>query len=290
MKKQILITGGNGFLGHNLVKMLISEFNVCVLESSNCNFTRLSDIKENFIKYRYRIDDLNSIFQKKTIHYILHTATDYGNDKDNSFVATTNLIMPLELLEAALKYKVECFINTDTVLNRLVSEYALSKSQFKEWLIMKRNEIKVINIQLEHFYGPDAGDNNFISFLIKRLLNNEPEIQLTLGEQERNFVYYEDVVDAFKLIISQIDKLPCYSNFHVCSDETISVKNLVELIKKLTNSNSKLKFGALPYRKNELMKSIIDNSKLIELGWRPKNNLKSGLEKVIEFEKNKFKI
>ena len=81
---------------------------------------------------------------------------------------------------------------------------------------MRRHEIKTINMQLEHFYGPGAGDANFISAMINRLIHNDPRIDLTLGEQKRDFIYIDDVVDAYLEVLKAEYKIQdAYSTFQV---------------------------------------------------------------------------
>jgi CDP-paratose synthetase len=285
MKKTLLITGGNGFLGSNLVKSLIKDYNIIILENKNSNFSNLQTQLGQITSYRYEIDSFNKIFTDNKINFVLHTAADYGRSEEYSFVPDTNLIMPLKLLESSIQNKVECFINTDTVLDRFVSDYALSKNHFREWLIIKQNNIKAVNIKLEHFYGPGAGKNNFITMMMNRLLSNEKEIELTFGEQIRDFVYYKDVVEAYLIILNNISVLPHYSEFQVASGQLIKLKDLVELMKNLTGSTSELIFGAVPYRQNELMKSESDNTKLLQLGWQPKFTINEGLKEVVVNEK-----
>jgi len=173
-------------------------------------------------------------------------------------------------------------VNTDTVLDRFVSTYALTKRQFQEWLYLRKKEIKVINMQLEHFYGPGASSTNFLTFMINKLKNNEPQIDFTLGEQQRDFIYIEDVVNAYLTVIEKENLIAeHYSSYQACTNQLISIKDLMNLMKSLTNSNSMLNFGAIPYRENELMLSETDNSDLIKLGWKPQYSIKEGLLKTI---------
>lgn len=279
--KTILITGINGYLGSHLAKALSTEYYIIGLEYSLENLFRIADCNYKVYSANDGISDI--VFTEQTIDIVLHTATFYGkNNEDYIQMFDTNLYSPFNLLDKAIKYNCQLFVNTDTVLDRFVSTYALTKRQFQEWLYLRENEIKVINMQLEHFYGPGASPTNFLTFMIKKLKNDEPQIDLTLGEQQRDFIYIDDVVTAYLTVIAkQVQLTESYSSFQVCTNQLISIKELMNLLKKLTNSKSKLNFGAMPYRENELMHSETNNAELLNIGWKPQYNIKEGLQKTI---------
>ena len=271
----ILITGINGYLGSHLVKAFSDDYKIIGIEYSLENLFRL----EGYNFKIYSSLEVEDIFIENVIDIIIHTATSYGkNNEDLINMFNTNIFSPFRLLNHAIKHKCQLFINTDTVLDRFVSPYALTKRQFQEWLYLRRNEIKIINMQLEHFYGPGASNLNFVSGMIARLRNNEP-IDLTKGEQMRNFIYIDDVVNAYLTIIGEKDRITNdYSTFQVCTNQLISIKELMIFIKGLTTSASILNFGALYYRENELMRSEINNFNLLSLGWKPLYSIEEGLK------------
>jgi nucleoside-diphosphate-sugar epimerase len=279
--KTILITGINGFLGSHLAKQLSNQFRITGIEYQIDNLFRLNG-------YDFKVVDsslhaIENLFDEETIDYIIHTATFYGrNNEDIEQIANTNLLMPFHLLDLAIKKHVKVFINTDTVLNRFVSVYALTKTQFKEWLYFRRSEIKTINMQLEHFYGPGCNTSNFITVMIERLKNNEPVIDLTKGEQQRDFVYYEDIISAFEIVINKNETITTGSTFQIGSGETISIKELMLFLKEQTGSNSRLNFGVIPYRENELMVSNINIEPLKNLGWKFGYTIREGLLNTIK--------
>lgn len=276
--KTILITGINGFLGSQLAKALSVEHNIIGLEYSLENLFRNNNC--NFKIYSAKDGIPETIFLEQNIDIILHTATFYGkNNEDYMQMFNANLFSPLDLLNKAIHHGCQLFINTDTVLDRYTNTYALTKRQFQEWLYLRKNDIKIINVQLEHFYGQGASPTNFISSMINKLKNNELQIDLTLGEQQRDFIYIEDVINAYITVIEKRDEIvDSYSSFQVCTNQLISIKDLMNTLKNLTKSNSILNFGAVPYRENELMSSKTDNSALICLGWRPQYTLLQGLK------------
>jgi nucleoside-diphosphate-sugar epimerase len=279
--KTVLITGINGFLGSHLAKRLANRFHVTGIEYQVNNLFRLSGC--DFKVIDSSLNAIKNLFNKEPIDYIIHTATFYGrNDENIEQIANTNLFMPFRLLDLAVKQHIKVFINTDTVLDRSVSAYALTKAQFKEWLYFRCNEIKTINMQLEHFYGYGCNTSNFVTAMIECLKNNEPVIDLTWGEQQRDFVYYEDVISAFEILIDKNDTVTTSSTFRVGSGETISIKELMLFLKKYTGANSRLNFGAIPYRENEPMFSETNIEPLKSLGWKPEYTIREGLLKTIK--------
>ena len=116
-----------------------------------------------------------------------------------------NFLFPLKLLELGKKYHVTCFINTDTILDKRIDNYSLSKKQFKEWLFVYRKNFGCVNVALEHFYGPGDNPARFVTYIVHSLLKNVERIDLTKGEQKRDFIYIDDVVDAFIKIVNSSD-------------------------------------------------------------------------------------
>ncbi|MDA3882768.1 MAG: NAD-dependent epimerase/dehydratase [Bacteroidales bacterium] len=276
----ILITGINGYLGSNIAKSLTANHNIIGLEYSLENLYRLQGC--DFKVYSVENGVPDELFAENTIDTIIHTATFYGRQNEAvKTIANANLFIPFNLLDKAIKNDCKTFINTDTVLDRFVSTYALTKRHFQEWLYLRRNEIKMINMQLEHFYGPGAPETNFITAMIKRLKQNEPVIDLTAGEQQRDFIYIDDVVSAYQTVLNKQPLPKSYSEFQVSTKQLISINELLKTLKELTGSKSKLNFGAIPYRENELMRSETDNSDLIKLGWKPQFTIQKGLQNTI---------
>lgn len=278
--KTLLITGINGFLGSSLVKEFVADFNIIGLEHSNRNLHRL----KNYDLEVYSMEQgfPGKVFFEHKIDAVIHTATLYGKGGESiEDIAESNLFIPFKLLIMAITEKCGLFINTDTILDRYVNPYALSKRQFQEWLYILKGDIKIVNMKLEHFYGPGAGSKNFVTAMFERMVRNEPSIDLTMGEQSRDFVYIDDVVSAFKLILSKADTLKDeYNEYQVATMSNITIRELLKKIKDLTGSTTNLNFGALQYREDELMKSKSDNSHLACLGWAPKVTLDEGLRNL----------
>ena len=287
---KILLTGGTGFLGSNILRRLLGlGHELFCIKRETSSLERVKIFKHKIKWFNVETSDFDEIISSYKIEGIIHCATDYGRKQFNPIqTIETNLILPLKLLHAAANNNVLVFINTDTVLDKRVDTYSLSKRQFSEWLETYSNDILTINVALEHFYGPFDNDSKFVSYVIRKMLGNEDSIDFTLGLQKRNFIYIEDVVDAFIVLLNNINKLDnSFHNFEAGTESTITIKDFVCLVKKLCNNNTTdLNFGAINYRENEVMNTNTNIDKLKSLGWFPRFSLEDGLKKTIDLEKN----
>lgn len=288
-KLKILLTGGTGYLGSNILKEMLRKESceVIVLKRSFSNTFRINSYKEKIRTYDVDKIDYKKIFECGKIDVILHCATDYGRKNfDPIQIIEANLLLPLRLLELGREYGVKCFINTDTILDKRINNYSLSKKQFKDWLMNYQKDLICVNVALEHFYGPGDDKTKFVSHTLSDLINEVDNIDFTLGEQKRDFVFIDDAVSAFMLILENVNNFNNkFYNFEIGSSETRSIRKVVELMKNmLGNKKTILKFGALPYRDNEVMECVANISEIIKLGWSSKYSLEEGLKKTIDFE------
>lgn len=290
---KILLTGGTGFLGSNLLRrLLLLGHELFCIKRETSSLERVNFFKHKIKWFNLETSDFDEIISTYKIEGIIHCATDYGRKQFNPIqTIETNLILPLKLLHAAANNNVLIFINTDTVLDKRVDTYSLSKRQFSEWLEKYSKDILTINVALEHFYGPFDNDSKFVTYVIRKMLGNEDSIDFTLGLQKRNFVYIEDVIDAFIVLLNNINKLDnSFHNFEVGTEDSVTIKEFVGLVKKLCNNNTTdLNFGAINYRENEVMNTNTNTEKLKSLGWFPRFSLEDGLKNTIDLEK-KLKI
>lgn len=287
MSKSILLTGGTGYLGSNLLKSLLSnDYQITILKRSTSSLERVAEYASQVRLVAIDIENIELIFEENTFDGIIHTAASYGRKGEGiDTILEANLIFPLKLLNLAIKNRVGFFINTDTSLPATLNAYSLSKAQFKGWLNLLSSQIKVINVVPEYFYGPNDDDNKFITSVVRKLLRHEQFIDFTEGTQERDFIYIDDVVSAYICILNNIHAFHAYIDIPVGSSTTISLRRLVEDIKKLTgNSTTELNFGSIPMRKGEIFKSQADIAILRSLGWNPSLDLQEGIKEIIKLE------
>mgnify|MGYP003418915654 FL=1 len=288
----ILLTGSTGFLGSYLLKSFVkSGYEVIALKRSTSNTYRINDYLKKVTLYNIDKVNLEDIFKKHKINIVINTVTNYGRiDNKISSILDTNLIFGLKLLEGSVNSNAKAFINTDTLLERNINAYALSKAQLVDWIkFLSNKNTKMVNIKIEHMYGALDDENKFIYWLINKLKQNVEKIDLTSGVQKRDFIYIDDIVSAYEIIIQNINTFSNYEEFELGSGNSIEVKNFVEKIyQEISNKqtlSTKLNFGAVSYRDNENMNIQANIEKLTNLAWKPKVSIKDGIKKILEKEK-----
>jgi nucleoside-diphosphate-sugar epimerase len=297
-KKTLLLTGATGFLGSHLLKEMVKEnYRVVILKRSTSDLGRIAKRMENVWQYDIDVVPLENVFEDQKIDIIVHAACNYGRSEQSiSDVVETNIMLGVRLLELAISNGVNMFLNVDTFFNTAecdlgyMNNYALSKRQFIEWLIIKSEIIKVANMKLQHVYGPMDGKEKFIPWIVNCLSKNVIRIPLTIGTQLRDFIYIDDVVSAFMLIIEKEKTLSRYNEFDVGTGVLSSVKEFVTTLYesyKAYNPNvvTELGFGDVPLRRGEMMSVSVDNRNLKMMGWKPAYSIKQGCMKVVsEFD------
>lgn len=281
-RPSVLLTGATGFLGSHLLKVFIENgCQVAILKRSFSDTRRIGEYLDKIQSFDIDILPIETAFEKcGRFDCVIHTATNYGRRGETAVeVFETNLSFPLRLLETAT------FFNTATILYAYLNYYALSKRQFEDWgrIFADQGKIQFVNIKLEHMYGPGDDPSKFTTWIVQSCLKNISKIELTPGEQKRDFIYIDDVVEAYKLLLEKGSQLgDGFQEYDLGSGSAVSIREFVETVERLTGTDTELIFGAKPYRENEIMHSEADISKLLNLGWKPRYDLVAGLKKMIE--------
>jgi nucleoside-diphosphate-sugar epimerase len=288
MNQKVLLTGVTGFLGSRLAISLIGNgCEVIALKRKYSSLDRIESILSKIHLFDIEDIDYSMIFKlHDKIDIVIHTATCYGRNNETPMeIFETNTGFPLKLLDAANIANVAKFINTDTKLDKYLNLYSLSKNHLLEWgrfYSMKR-KIEFINMRLEHFYGPNDDDSKFTSYVINNCLLNSSSLELTMGQQKRDFIFIDDVVSAYLTVINRRNQIGdnWFSEFEVGSGKPITIRKFVEMVYRMTGSKIVLEFGAIPYRVDEVMYSRANIKALTDLGWKCKFNLTQGLKLTI---------
>jgi len=270
--------------------LLANGHSIVALKRKTSSLQRLKSILPKITLIEAEGLDFSAAFKDYgKIDVVIHTAASYGRSGESiSQIVDANLNFPLRLMDAAVAADVRLFLNTDTALEKHLNAYSLSKRQFAEWgqHLSRQHITRFINLKLEHFYGEGDDDTKFTTHVINSCLMNVPELKLTLGEQKRDFIYINDVVSVYQLLLEKQELLSdWFVEFDVGSGEAVSIRKFVESVHKLTASKTHLNFGAQPYREGEKMFSQADTQSLQKLGWHCGHSLEQGLRLAIERHK-----
>jgi nucleoside-diphosphate-sugar epimerase len=288
MNETVLLTGGTGFLGSYLAhELLQNNYRVIVLKRNASNTWRIDDILGKIVCYDIDKTGLEAVFSDQPIDVVIHTACCYGrNNEKTSTIVDTNVVFGLKLFEAADKFNADTFFNTDTLLQKHLNAYSLSKKHLVEWLKQLSGKVRLINMKLEHMYGPADDVAKFVPWVIAQLKQNKDKIELTEGKQKRDFIFITDVVSAYLAVLKWRNKLAAFTEFDVGTGQLITLRRfVVELAEQYKNqnpeNNTMLDFGSVPYRENELMEITLDINPLKDIGWEPKFSFVEGINNLI---------
>lgn len=285
---RILLTGPGGFLGSALARHWAGRgHTLSFLARPTSRLERLKGLVPAAAVLRARTpEEVVAAVQDAAPEAVVHTACSYGRTGESPLeVMDANLVLGVAVLQALLNGTREAapatFLNTGTVLTPEISLYALSKTQFSTWgaalATQAPDRLRFIDIRLQQMYGPGDDRTKFTTHVIEACRRNEPRLALTAGEQRRDFIHVDDVVNAYDRILEHRDEFAASDAIDVGSGDAITLRGFVELVQRITGANTELDFGAVPYRSNEAMLCVADTTRLRALGWRPEISLAAGL-------------
>lgn len=291
---RILLTGPSGFLGSALAYHWAGRgHELSLLARPSSRLDRLADLPASVRVVRASTpDEITAVVRETMPNAIVHTACLYGRKGESALdIMDGNMRLGIALLQGILdrdSLKDEpstLFMNTGTVLEPGVSLYALSKTQFSAWgaalAASTQKRLKFIDIRLQQMYGPGDDGSKFITYVIEACRQNVPRLALTKGEQLRDFIHIDDVVQAYDRILEKRDQFATSDAIDVGSGDAISMRSFVEMAKQLAGADTVLDFGAVQYRANEAMLCVADTTRLRSLGWNLTVPLANGLRQLI---------
>ncbi|MCP4649280.1 MAG: NAD(P)-dependent oxidoreductase [PVC group bacterium] len=291
-KSKILLTGATGFLGSHLLSGLIdNDYEVIILKRSFDPVWKIKDLQTRIKSYDLDKSDLEDVFKENKIDIIIHLATDYGKDSKSKVnrVISTNIEFPARLMELAVNYEIKFFVNTHTASPSTYLFYSATKNAFLEiaGFYAANHNLSFVNMVIEYMYGERDDDIKFIPAIINKIFKGE-EIKASGGEQERDFIYVGDVVNAYLLLLKKTDNIKDdFTEFNIGTGDVMSFRTFIEKIEKSIEKKAIVSWGAVPYRKNELFYSKADISHINQvLGWSPEVSLEQGLLNTVGWYRN----
>ena len=307
-----MVTGCCGFIGSNVSQFLINN-NYKVLGLDNLLTGSISNIKhlinnKNFDFYEY--DICNPIAIDFKIDKIMHFASpaspsdylkypiktlqigSYGTENMLKYALEKNASILLsstsEVYGDPLEHpqSEEYYGNVNPIGERSVYDEAKRYLEAITIAYKKKYRLDVKIARLFNTYGPNmrVNDGRAIPNFINQALNNSEISIYGTGSQTRSFCYIDDTVTGlYKLLNSNYNK-----PVNIGNPNEYTILELAKIVCKMTNSTSKLSFYNLPEDDPKVRQPNIDLAKDL-LGWEPKIELKTGLERTIKYFK-KVKI
>ena len=316
--KKVIVTGGAGFIGSNLVKYLLKKkyfvINIDKL-SYSANPYNLKNLYKNK-NYTFFKVDLNN---KKKIVKILkkykpegifnlaaETHVDRSIDKPKNFIFS-NILGTYNLLEAILSYKKKIkliHVSTDEVYGDLIkgrsdekfpynpsSPYSSSKASADHLIkaYVRTYKIQAIVTNCCNNYGPNQFPEKLIPKLIFNMINNRALPIYAKGKNSREWMHVQDHCDALLLVYLKGKVGESYNIGSSMNLKNIDIaKKLIKIAKDRTlKINKKVKIKFVKDRPGHDFRYALNNKKILnELGWKSKIPFHSGLSKTLDWYLN----
>ena len=314
---KILITGGCGFIGVNLVKYLLKrrDYEIVVMDNFSVGKREylneaiqdlpnknLVEVVEGDIRDRKACETFT-----KGVDVIIHLAAQAGvipSIEDPFYDCEMNVIGTLNLLYSAVKNEVDKFIfassnaplgeqeppvNEDKV-PRPLSPYGASKLACEGYCSAFYGSygLKTIVFRFSNVYGPYCLHKSSVvaKFIKDGILKGELTIYGD-GKQTRDFIHVDDICQAMYLVLNYEGEDEIWGRpFHLGTGKETTILELAELIKSLFDKEIKIKFA--PPRKGEIIRNYSDISRVKKmLGFKPRVSLEEGVKQVYEWFKSK---
>ncbi len=308
---RIVVTGGAGFIGSNIVDTLLDEgHTVTVVDNlSTGRFDNLMGVKDaakekrfSFLHTDIRDDAMIAAFKGKEQEVVIHLAAQPDvrvSVKQPVMDAEVNVLGTINVLQMAAENGVKRFINTssggcvygepdsipvaETAPRHPDSPYGVSKNVAEEYIrYYERNYgIDCCTLALANVYGPRQnafGEAGVVAIFIGKILGDEELVIFGDGEQTRDFVYVDDVVDAYRAALSRGDG----EFLNIGTGLQTSVNELFKGIAEIMDYEVGPDYA--PPREGELDHIALDASKAEgALGWKPRTSLQEGLKRTVEW-------
>lgn len=328
---KIIITGVAGFIGSQLCYELLKDgYNIVGIDNLLCGYMENMNLfikHNNFKFYNISVNDPNidNLIEKNDIVIHLASISSLASNQENpSFSYQNNVTQMLYLLEVCRNIGVKHFIfsstsavyenNTkfpltenDQIKPNLI--YSLEKKHCEE-LIESFNQVYGLQYSILRFfnvYGPNQDSQRLhpalVPYLLKCIINKETPILHSDGYQQRDYVFIDDIISLFKILISN---QPLNDLINLSSGSVISVQEIVNILNSFNEFNdyqlkpiyrnpellweksTKLWQGEFTFSKYRMKQevekyTIGDNSKAYKLlGWKPKIDMVNGLKKCFD--------
>jgi UDP-glucose 4-epimerase len=314
---RVLVTGGAGFIGSHLVARLANDgYQVTVVDNESTG--RRSNVLPGARYFKgdmTRLDDLEAVFAEG-LDVVLHVVGQVSlirSYADPAFDLRTNVLGTINVLRLCLKYRIPrlLYASSMTVYGHTtslptaedspccpVSYYGITKYAAERYVHATAERVdldfdfRVTSFRMYNVYGPrQALDNPYqgvLGIFFGNLLRGEPITIFGDGEQSRDFVYIDDVVDAW---IAAIDCRDSYGQvYNLGSGRRISINTVADHALAAFERNRRThRVEYSPARSGEQRHVEADTARArAALNWAPRTPFASGLAKTVVWAKKTF--
>ena len=310
---RVLITGGTGFVGSHLCDQLLKDGHNITLLARNEN--KKHNVIHNLDKIQLEYVDvtnfkqLENSIEKNNPEVIFHLAGETSHKKsfDNPvYDVDVNTKSTLCILETLRKINSKCKfilgstfivvgrsaklpVTEETICNptTIYGTNRLSSEHFSK-IYHDVYGLDTIVFRITNSFGPreqyETPTKNALNFLINKAFKGEEVTIYNKGQFFRDVIYISDVISALKILMH---KGKSGNLYWISSYKKTWFYEIGDWLNELTNA--KIKYTDPPeYTKSvDVGNFLVDNSKLSSLDWKPKVTVKDGIEKTIQFFKNK---
>ncbi|HZJ41399.1 MAG TPA: NAD-dependent epimerase/dehydratase family protein [Patescibacteria group bacterium] len=303
--KKILVTGGAGFIGSNLVDRLIADGNeVVIIDDLSSGKKSYINKEAKFYKLSITSKRLKKIFSHEKFDFVYHLAAQIDVRKSVSnpvYDNEINVLGGLNILENCREFGVKKIIFTSTggaiygesdeipttehAPTYPLSPYGINKLAFEKYLnyYYQVFGVNYTILRFANVYGPrqfKGGEAGVIAIFIDNAVSGKESIQYGDGKQTRDFVFVEDVVSA----LVKARDIDCRGEINISLGQEISLLSVILQIEKALGHKIDIKEEAP--KAGEQRRSCLSRNRARDvLDWSPKFNLEEGIKKTIEWAK-----
>jgi nucleoside-diphosphate-sugar epimerase len=299
--KRVLVTGAAGFVGAVLTRRLLTAgHTVHVVSRSTTIRWRLTDVIADLRHHEVDLRDeaaTRSVIDGIRPEVIYHLATHgaYPEQTDADGIIQTNILGTWNLLKALERIDYEVFVNSGSSSEYGFKEYAMRETDVLEpnsyysvakcaqtllcQHVAKTQRRPITTLRLFSVYGPYEEPSRLIPTLIRRCLAGQ-ELSLVEPDTARDFVYVDDVVDAYLCT----DKLAAFHGeiVNIGTGVQSPIRLVVECILRHTGARVSCNWGTMPARIWDAKTWVADCTKSHRLlAWRPRTTLSEGIERTV---------
>jgi len=316
---KIIVTGGLGFIGSNLIEELLKK-NYKVLNidkvTYSSNFYNINEFKNNK-NYLFKKCDIGNKILNKIIfdfkpsgifNLAAETHVDRSIEKPSNFI-NSNIYGTFNILEIFKKYSKKfkntrlIHISTDEVYGDILvgrtkenhpynpsSPYAASKASSDHLVssYVRTYEIPAIITNCSNNYGPRQHPEKLIPKIIYNIINNKEIPIYGKGTNSREWIYVKDHCEALIKIFKK-GKIGNFYNIGSNKNETnVGItKKILKFSKKKIQIGDKVKIKYVKDRPGHDIRYALNSNKIIkDLNWKPRTSLKDGLTKTFDWYLN----